>query len=260
MKKKVVAVILCGGIGSRISILTKKTPKSLLNVLNKPIIWYVVKSLLKNKITEIIFPLGYKGNLIENYIKKNFKTEKNNFKFIDTGVKTEINDRLKKIIKYLKNYDEIILLNSDTIFDFDLKSFLNNHIKKKNLISLSGIKMYTSWGNIILGRQNLLKKFNVNAQISSYRIQNYKKYEAFRYTGISIINNKCLSFIKTIKNKNFEISLYNKYIKYKKVGVTVFGGFWYPVETYKDLKITKSDKKIFEKILNFKKKLSLRTK
>ncbi len=260
MKKKIIAVILCGGIGSRISSLTKKTPKSLLKVLNKPIIWYVVNSLLKNKITNIIFPLGYKGNLIEHYIKKNFKTEKDNFKFIDTGVKTEINDRIKKIIKYLKNYDEIILLNSDTIFDFDLKSFLNYHTRKNNLISLSGIKMFTSWGNIIIDRNNLLKKFNVNAQISSYRLKNYDKYEAFRNTGISIINNKSLSFVKTIKNKNFEISLYNKYIKYKKVGVLVFKGFWYPIETYKDLKITKSDKKIFEKISKLKKKLSSKVK
>ena len=258
MKKKIVAVVLCGGIGSRISQLTKKTPKPLIKVIQKPIIWYVVSSLLKNGVKEIIFPLGYKGMQIENFIRKNFKKEIKSFRFIDTGVKTEINDRIKKIIKNLNSYDEIILLNSDTIFDFNIKSFLNFHIKRDYLITLSGIKMHTSWGSIIKDRKNLLKKFSVNSKISSYKLTNYEKFEAFRNTGISIISTKCLNFIKSIDKKNFEISLYNKYIKYKKVGVKIFDGFWYPIETYKDLTTINNEQQINKKIKLLKNKLILR--
>ena len=73
MKKKIVAVVLCGGMGSRISEITSKTPKSMISILGKPIIWYVISLLVKNNIQQIIFPLGYKGNLIKKFILKKAK-------------------------------------------------------------------------------------------------------------------------------------------------------------------------------------------
>ena len=258
MKKKIVAVILCGGMGNRISQITNKTPKSLIKILQKPIIWYVISTLLKNNIKEIIFPLGYKGSQIKNFILKNFKKEIKNFKFIDTGIKTEINERIKKISNTLKNYDDFILLNSDTIFNFNLKEFLEFHRKKNYLISLSGINMTTNWGSIVKQKNNLLKKFVVNSKISSYKIKDYEKFNAYRNTGISIISSKCLSFIKKINNTNFETSLYNKYIRFNKVGVKIFNGFWHPIETFKDLKDLKKDRKNIKNINHLKRKLILK--
>tara|TARA_Y100000996_G_C22535855_1_gene648254 strand:+ start:1214 stop:1996 length:783 start_codon:yes stop_codon:yes gene_type:complete len=255
MKKKVVAVILCGGMGSRLGQLTNRTPKPLLQVMKKPIIWYVVSSLLKYRVNEIIFPLGYKGEKIERYIKKNFKKKIKKFQFVKTGIKTEILDRIKKISRNLNHYDEIIIINSDTIFDFNIRSFLNFHIRNNNFISLSGVKMQTTWGTIVKDKYNVLKKFSVNSKITSYKIKNYEKYEAFRNTGLSIINVKCLSFIKSLKNNDFEISLYNKFIKFKNIGVKIFNGFWYPIETNKDLNLIRNEKKLVKQIINLKQKL-----
>lgn len=255
MKKKIVAVILCGGMGSRISQITRMIPKSLIKVNQRPIIWYVVASLLKNGVREIIFPLGYKGKRIEIFVKKKFKKESRYFQFHDTGEKTEIHNRIKKIIKKLKNYEDFILINSDTIFDFNLRNFINLHQKKKHLISLSGIKMESSWGTIVKNKKNLLKKFVINAQIEDYKIKKYAGFNCYRNTGISIINSKCLNYIKNLDH-NFEISLYNKFVKYNKVGVKIFNKFWYPIETLKDLNILNQDKTKKKKINLIKQKLS----
>ena len=62
MKKKYIsAVILCGGKGTRLGVLGKKLPKTLVKVNNKPIIWYIIKFLEKNSFNHFILPVGHKG-------------------------------------------------------------------------------------------------------------------------------------------------------------------------------------------------------
>ena len=159
----------------------------------------------------------------------------------------------KKIHDDLINYDDFILVNSDTIFDFNLREFINFHKKNKYLISLSGIKMESAWGTIVKRNKNL-KRFILNAQIENYKIKNFNKYDCFRNTGISVINSKCIKYFKKL-NKNFEVSLYNRFTKKNKVGVKIFNKFWYPIETLKDLNILEENKEKKRKIQLLKKKL-----
>ena len=65
------AVILCGGRGTRLGSITKKIPKSVVKIQNKPIIWYILKSLKKNGFNHFVLPIGYKGKLIKKYLDKN---------------------------------------------------------------------------------------------------------------------------------------------------------------------------------------------
>ena len=64
------AVILCGGKGTRLGAIGKKLPKTLIKIHNKPIIWYIIKILQKNKLNHFILPVGYKGSQIKRYLKK----------------------------------------------------------------------------------------------------------------------------------------------------------------------------------------------
>ena len=69
MKKKLrSSIVLCGGISSRMGDLTLEVPKALLKIQSKPIIWYTIGFLLKNGIDRFIFPLGYKGQMIEKFL------------------------------------------------------------------------------------------------------------------------------------------------------------------------------------------------
>ena len=243
-------------MGSRLSEITKKTPKSLISVFGKTIIWYVVSLLIKNNIRDIIFPLGYKGNLIKKFILKDFNKKNNNFTFVNTGKKTEINDRIKKISKYLEKYDDFLLINSDTILDFNIKSFIDFHKKNNFLVSLSGVKMTSTWGTIIKKvNSDLVKKFAVNSKIDSYMIKGFSNYNSYRNTGISLISTKCLQFINKIYDNNFEILLYNNYLKSNKVGAKIFNGLWHPIETLKDLNLIKDNAKLNKKIRVFKNKV-----
>ena len=65
------AIILCGGRGTRLGALGKKFPKTLLKVHGKPIIWYIIKFLIRNSFNHFILPVGYKGGMIKKYFTNN---------------------------------------------------------------------------------------------------------------------------------------------------------------------------------------------
>ena len=125
-----------------------------------------------------------------------------------------------------------------------VNSFKNN--LGKVILSLSGIKMKTSWGSII-NKKNDYKvyKFIKNGDMDTYQIKNYVNFQAYRNSGISIINTKYLNSIKLRKKQDFETDLYNKT---SKIGSIILNSFWYPVETYKDYIYLKKNKILKEKV------------
>ena len=66
------AIILCGGKGTRLGAIGKKIPKSLIKIHNTEILWYIIMMLKKNSFNHFILPVGYKGKLIKNYLKKEY--------------------------------------------------------------------------------------------------------------------------------------------------------------------------------------------
>ena len=94
MSKRKTAIILCGGLGSRLGALSKKIPKSMVKINNYPILWFIIKNLIRNSFNHLILPIGYKGNLIKNYVRKNFKNKNIDIEIIDTGKNTKIAKRI----------------------------------------------------------------------------------------------------------------------------------------------------------------------
>ena len=151
--KKTCCVVLCGGLGTRISQITKKIPKPMIKIFNKPIIYYILKKLLSSKLERIILPLGYKGVIIQNYINKNFKNDLSKIKLVKTGKNIPIGNRIKKIKNDLIKYDNFLMINGDTIFDADLNKMLNFHVLNDNLLTLSYSDTTTTWGTFFLTKK-----------------------------------------------------------------------------------------------------------
>ena len=145
------AVILCGGKGTRLGSLGKKIPKSLVKIHKYPIIWYIINALYHHSINHFILPLGYKGNLIKKYLKKNKKFNNLNIDLIDTGLETTISQRIFYIRNKIKS-ENFVLLNGDAIFDINLSEILNKHKKNKFDITFLGCSAPLSYG--IVGVRN----------------------------------------------------------------------------------------------------------
>jgi len=246
------AVILCGGKGTRLGSITKKIPKSLVEIKGKPIIWYILKMLKKNKFNHFILPIGYKGDKLKEYLKK--KIFKNyNLEIIPTGVNTSIAKRIFAIKKYIKS-ENFLLLNGDAIFDFNLDKIYKDHVKNiQTFITFLGSESVLPYGTIVLSK-GLVKNFERDVIFNAVKIANKHDNTAHIYSGMAILKNKILN--ENIKNiKNFEKVLFPKIIKKYRCKFQKFSGFWHSIDNIKDIKILKTDRNKIYKISNLLKKL-----
>ena len=239
------AVILCGGKGSRLGNLSKKIPKSLVRIKGKPIIWYILKILKKNKFNHFILPIGYKGQSIKKYLENKFFSDYN-LKIIPTGIDTPIAQRISNIKKYIKS-ENFLLLNGDAIFDFDLNKLYENHVKdNKTFITFLGSETNLPYGTIVTSK-GTVKNFERDVMFNAVKISHKNNVTAHVYSGMAILKKKAL--IKDIKSfKNFEVNLYPKIIKKYKCKFEKLSGFWHSIDNIKDIKILKSDKDKLDKI------------
>ncbi len=230
------AIILCGGRGTRLGALGKKIPKTLIKVHNKEILWYILKHLEINGFKNIILPLGFKGEQIKIFLKKN-----NNFGLniitVNTGVKTNIGKRLSLISNKIKSKN-FLLLNGDAIFKENLKKIYQNHCKKKlGATFLCGEVTY-SYGSIGI-KNNKIIDFKRNLVFESLKVRNDEKYKAYNYTGMSIIKTDLFKkFDRSFRNsENFEQEFYPKIIKNFRTQLVKLKGFWHSIDNIKDLNI-----------------------
>ena len=109
-------VILAGGKGSRISEITKRIPKPMIQIKNRTILEHIINIYSEQNFNEFIIAIGYKGELIKKYFQK-YEIKKNQYKlkgqnkiirilFIQTGNKTMTGGRLKYVEKYLDKEDK----------------------------------------------------------------------------------------------------------------------------------------------------------
>lgn len=230
------AIILCGGRGSRLGILGKKLPKTLVKINNKPIIWYIIKSLIKNSFNHFIFPTGYKGTMIKNYITKNFENKNLKIDLIKTGIDSNISRRINKIKDKIisKNF---LLLNGDAVFDFNLKKIFDNHKNKNFDITFIGCHAPLNYGVVSFKKKkivNFVREMNFNT-ISSSKNNFIKSYV---YSGMSIMSKKVLK-VNFASFTNFEKQLYPIIIKKFKSDFCNLEGFWYSIDNIKDLESLK---------------------
>ena len=249
------AVILCGGRGTRLGSLGKKIPKSLVEIHKNPIIWYIIKILHKNSFNHFILPIGYKGNLIKKYFKKNKSFKYFNIEIVETGQDTSIAERIYKIKQRIKSKN-FLLLNGDAIFDFDLKKIFDKHLKLKFDITFIGCAAKLNFG-IVAKENNKIVNFIRGVEFNSIKKNEKSNFIGYVYSGISIINSKLLK-INFKKFSNFETKFYPKIIKKYKPNFEEINGFWHSIDNYKDINDLNEKKNKIK--YNFIKKMSKKIK
>lgn len=208
---KYIGLIPCAGRGSRMGILTDKVPKAMLPYKNKPIIYHQIKALYDIGVRDIILVVGYKKEIIIDYINREFKNI--NIKYVIQNELDGLGRAISIAAKYVNDNDNLIITLGDAIY--------NNIELIPNSISYIEVKDPHRWCMIEVDSNGEIKKFIDKPQ---YNIKTKRAVN-----GIYIINNveQFKSSIKymlmnNIKIKNeFQISTilddYNKYIKLKAI-------------------------------------------
>ena len=127
------AVILAGGLGSRIYEETKSKPKPMVEIGGKPIIWHIMKIYSFYGINDFIICCGYKGEKIKEYFTEN--NENWNVSCIDTGLETMTGGRLKRVQNLID--DTFCFTYGHTVNDVNIKELIKFHKKENRLATIT---------------------------------------------------------------------------------------------------------------------------
>jgi|TARA_B110000483_G_scaffold68389_1_gene85431 glucose-1-phosphate cytidylyltransferase len=213
-------VILAGGFGTRLSEYTKFIPKPMVKLNNKPIIYYIMKHFSNYGFKEFYIALGYKGDVIRNYFKKNsFKWKIN---LIETGIKTMTGGRIKKLNKYLDEED-FFMTYGDGLSDVNLKKLLQFHKKnKKALVTMTAVRPPARFGAIKI-RGKKVSVFREKSKID----------EGWINGGFFIMNKKFIDYIQKYSTY-LEKSPLEKAAKKNQLYAFKHNGFWQCMDTKRD--------------------------
>ena len=134
------AVILAGGLGTRISEETSTRPKPMIEIGGKPILWHILKTYSHHGINDFVICCGYKGYVIKEYFANyflhmsdvTFDMSKNSMEvhqrnaepwrvtLVDTGENTMTGGRLKRVAEYVKDEDAFCLTYGDGVGDVNI--------------------------------------------------------------------------------------------------------------------------------------------
>jgi glucose-1-phosphate cytidylyltransferase len=146
------AVILAGGLGTRISEETSSRPKPMIEIGGKPLLWHILKMYSSHGINEFVICCGYKGYMIKEYFANyflhmsdiTFDMSKNKMQvhqrnaepwivtLVDTGEKTMTGGRLKRVKDYVKDEESFCLTYGDGVSDVNITKLIAFH-KAQNI-------------------------------------------------------------------------------------------------------------------------------
>jgi glucose-1-phosphate cytidylyltransferase len=129
-----IAVILAGGLGTRISEETHLKPKPMIKIGDKPILWHIMKKYSTYGINEFIICSGYKSEIIEDYFKEKIQNWKVNI--VNTGLDTMTGGRLKKIEKFVEN-ETFCFTYGDSLNNANISNIIKLHNKMGKLATVT---------------------------------------------------------------------------------------------------------------------------
>ena len=222
-------VILAGGFGTRLSEHTKSIPKPMIDINGKPIIYYILKFYAKHGFKDFYIALGYKGQVIKNFFKKNSYGW--NINLIETGKKTMTGGRLKRLAKHLRN-ETFMMTYGDGLSNVNLKKLLKFHKNNKKLVTLTAVRPPARFGALKF-KGHFVRYFKEKSKVD----------EGWINGGFFVIEPKFLNFIKKddtyLEREPLELAS-----KKKQLVAYRHEGFWQCVDTKRDLdKIRKILKK-----------------
>lgn len=169
-------VILAGGLGTRLSELTRTIPKPMAEIGGKPILWHIMQIYAHYGITEFVIALGYKAESIKEYFL-NFHAFNSNITLdlvsgktiihdgnqpqwkihlVDTGLQTQTGGRLKRLKPWIGN-ETFMMTYGDGLANINIKELLQFHQTQKRLATVTAITAPPRFGRLIIEQEEVME-------------------------------------------------------------------------------------------------------
>lgn len=236
------AVILAGGLGTRLSEETDLKPKPMVEIGGKPILWHIMKIYSEHGVNDFVVCCGYKGYVIKEYFANyflhqsdvTFDMTKNSMEvhhkraepwkitLVDTGDNSMTGGRLKRVSKYIENDEEFLFTYGDGVSDVNITETLEFHRSHKKLATLTATYPPGRFGALDIN----------DGQISQFK-EKPKGDGALINGGFFVLSPKVLDYIDDDSSVWEQYPL-NQLAKDGELMAYEHHGFWQPMDTLHD--------------------------
>jgi glucose-1-phosphate cytidylyltransferase len=239
------AVILAGGLGTRLREETEYRPKPMVEIGGMPIIWHIMKQLSTQGINDFVIALGYKGTVIKDYFL-NYKSRSRDFTInlgthhisthgvggdetwnvtlVDTGPETMTGGRIKKLSQYLNGENNFLVTYGDGLSNIDLTQLTKFHESHGQMATVTAAQPISRFGKL---------EVNDSGQVVSF--QEKMGDEGWVNAGYFIFNS---SFLEILED---DVPLESKPLEYLVSKNQLFAykhtGFWQPMDTIREAEL-----------------------
>jgi len=236
------AVILAGGLGTRISEETHLKPKPMIEIGGKPILWHIMKSYSAHGVNDFVICCGYKGYVIKEYfanyflhmsdvtfdmVKNHMEVHQRNAEpwkvtLIDTGDETLTGGRLKRVASYIQDESEFCFTYGDGVSDLNITSLIDFHRKHGKLATVTAVQPPGRYGALKL-EGNQVTGFTEKPRGDGGLING----------GFFVLSPKCLELIAS-DSSTWEAEPLIELSKMGELMSFEHNGFWQAMDTLRD--------------------------
>ena len=237
-------VLFCGGLGMRLRDYSETIPKPMVNIGYRPILWHVMKYYARFGHKDFILCLGHRADSVKNYFLNYNECASNDFvlswggkklelynsdiqdwriTFADTGIDSNIGQRLKAVEKYLEGEDEFLANYSDGLTDLPLPEQIEHFRKNGKIASFLAVRPNLSYHLVSLeeGNGNLVSGIHA-INNGSVRING----------GFFLFKHKIFDYIR--EKEELVNGPFERLIKEGQLIGYPYDGFWASMDTFKD--------------------------
>ncbi len=241
---KLKTVILCGGRGTRIRDVADNIPKPMVPIGGLPILWHIMKYYANYGHDRFVLCLGFKGESIKDFFlnykaqtedftltlgRSNVRYHNNNpeahweITFAETGLDSMTGARIARVKKYLSNDSNFMLTYGDGLGDIDLDKLVAFHKSHRKVLTVSGVRPPGRFGEL-QHKGGRVTEFNEKPQATAGLISG----------GYFVCRKELFKYLNTDEGLVFEETPLKRLVKDGQVMVYEHGGFWQPMDTYRD--------------------------
>jgi glucose-1-phosphate cytidylyltransferase len=242
------AVILAGGLGTRISEETYVKPKPMVEIGGMPILWHILKMYSAHGVNEFVICCGYRGYLIKEYFANYFlhmsdvtfdmannrmevhekHAEPWRVTLVDTGDSTMTGGRLKRVADYLKDDESFCFTYGDGLADVNISAAIAFHKAHGKLATVTAVQPAGRYGALEL-----------NGNTVSGFIEKPQGEGGWINGGFFVLSPKVISLIAEDRTC-WELEPMNRLAKDDQLRAFEHNGFWQPMDTLREKKLLES--------------------
>jgi glucose-1-phosphate cytidylyltransferase len=242
------ALILCGGLGTRLREETEFKPKPMVEVGGRPILWHILKHYCAYDVDRFVLCLGYKGDAIRDYFL-NYHQRSHDLEvhvgagsvevlpgkdengldckvvLAETGLESLTGRRILKALRHVRD-DWFFATYGDAVSDVDIGALIETHKRMGKLATVTAVHPSSRFGELSI-QKGVIRSFAEKPQVT----------EGWINGGYFVFQKKAFDLLDPELNEPLETGLLERLAKMGELAVHHHNGFWQCMDTFREMQL-----------------------